>query len=295
MPTITRPVGTYGIPNPLPQAGNVGDYYFQANGTIWQKKAGSLGQLGTWVVVESAALGIPGPAGQNGLPGSPGTPGAPGAAGATGATGAAGQSTIPTLTPPVDANFTWINQITGAVSTQNASNPLGVNLYCPPTNGGSELVGRLWNVSYPSTPFHIQSYFLLSFLQNNYAFGVFFTDGTKFVALTAQQVDAPPVINFQVYKFNTHSSFNSAYSAGGVSFLAPYWMRLGDTGTNLTFDSSPDGVNWFNVLTVSRTDFMGGGPTGVGWFIYPNWNVSGGSFGNATPQSTTLVHWLQTV
>ena len=210
--------------------------------------------------------------------------------------GGGGGGPFPTLTPPVDADFTWINTTppSGTVNTQNASQPHGVNLYALPINNGSTLVGRIWNTQ-PSTPYHVQAYLLSAFLQNNYAFGVFFMDSAgKFLVFLAQQVDPTPVIALTAYEFSNYQTPVANVGPIAVSFLAPVWMRLGDDGTNLTFDVSPDGLNWVNWYTGLRGAYLNGGTYSVGWTMYPNWNVAGGSFSNATPQSTTLVHWLQT-
>lgn len=235
-----------------------------------------------------------------------GTPAAPTASSGTNTTqiattafvqAAVGSSTSllwPTLTPPTDSQFSWVNQISGATSTQNPGAPLGVNLYSPAVNNTACIVGRTWSTQL-STPYHLQGYFLPSFLENNYAYGLYFTDGTKLVVMMAQQVNAPPVLNLSVYKFSSATGTAAQYGASSaVSFLPALWMRLGDSGTNFTFDTSPDGLNWYNIFTVSRTDYLSGSTFSVGWFIYPSWNVSGGTFAYAYPMSITCVHFAAT-
>lgn len=93
---------SYGTMAPTPPQGQEGDYYFQANGTIWQK------QGGLWQPVQYANIGQPGPAGPPGPPGQTGLTGiegqtgpagATGATGATGAQGAAGSQGVAGLGP----------------------------------------------------------------------------------------------------------------------------------------------------------------------------------------------------
>lgn len=195
----------------------------------------------------------------------------------------------PTLTPPLDNTFGWINQL-GATSSQNASAPAGVYLQSPAINGGQNVIARWQNT--PATPYHVEAMFLPSFMENDYAYGMVFAEsGTgKLVTFLFQQVNSPPKMQINVYKHSSPTVAVAPYSGFPQTTLQMiHWMRIGDDGTNLTFDLSPDGLNWWNAFTIPRTDYLASGPNQIGYFVYPSNTVSG-----SYPMALTCVHWKVT-
>lgn len=79
-------------------------------------------------------------------------------------------------------------------------------------------------------------------------------------------------------KWTSPTSFSATrqqYGAGmncyemiGVQYK---WVRITDSGSNLAYYFSKDGFIWTQLITAfSRTNFLSGGPTGVGLFGYSN-------------------------
>lgn len=62
------------------------------------------------------------------------------------------------------------------------------------------------------------------------------------------------------------------------------WIELEDNGTTIFFRYSSDGVNFFEIFNVSRTDFMALGPNQVGWAV-------SNRGGNGNDHFQTLKSW----
>ncbi len=62
------------------------------------------------------------------------------------------------------------------------------------------------------------------------------------------------------------------------------WLELEDNGTTIFFRYSSDGINFFEIFSVSRTDFMAGGPNQVGWVV-------SNRGGNGNDHYETLKSW----
>ncbi len=189
----------------------------------------------------------------------------------------------PPFTPPNDSSFSWINQ-NSATTTQNARGAGAVYLASPAINSGQPVVGR--SVSAPSTPYHIVTYIEPSIFGAEFlGYGIGFQDsGTKLViSLTLAATGSGPLI--YAGKFSDPNTQSGNYGTNSIIEL-PRWQRMGDNGTNLTFDLSPDGVNWWNWFSASRTDYLSGGPASVLWFVYPA--------SSTYSSQATLYHWLVT-
>jgi hypothetical protein len=195
----------------------------------------------------------------------------------------------PTFTPPVDSTFSWINQLTGSTTTQNATGVNGIYYFVPGQSGGQNMVIRY--IAAPSTPYHIEGLFLPAIAgKDDLGFGMVFIESSsgKLVSFFFQTSSGQAQMS--IYKHSSATAVAAAYSGFPILMNAwPNWLRVGDNGTNLTFDLSPDGVNWWNVYTVSRTDYLSTGPNEVGFFAYPA-NSTGVNF----PVAYTLAHWKTT-
>ena len=62
--------------------------------------------------------------------------------------------------------------------------------------------------------------------------------------------------NIQYAKFNSPTSFFADYIAPSVSVGGKVWLRIVDNGTNRITLFSVDGINFLEIYTVGRTDFM---------------------------------------
>jgi hypothetical protein len=198
------------------------------------------------------------------------------------------RTAIAPFTPPIDANFSWINQ--GTATTASTVNPNGVYFLAPAISGGSNMIVRY--VAAPATPYHVQTYIQPTFLQNDYAWGLVFVESGsgKMVSHFMQQSDSPAHAKAAVVKHPSATTGGSYYTGFPlIGLMFPNWFRVGDDGTNLTFDFSPDGNNWWNMFTVSRTDYLTTGPNQVGFFLYPSNAVS-----TTIPLAALVAHWKVT-
>jgi hypothetical protein len=124
--------------------------------------------------------------------------------------------------------------------------------------------------SAPSTPYSIVTATQASFYgsaSTAWWYGLVLADGTG--AIISHGFFMPNTGLFQVSlsKMNSGSSESANYSQALCVCQGLYqWLKITDSGTNLTFYFSADGVNWNQTYQVSRTDWLTAGPTQVGLF-----------------------------
>lgn len=156
------------------------------------------------------------------------------------------------LTPPIDAQFTWVNQAGASVS----SSDVGIAMIIPAGGGDS---WRCREKIAPTPPYTITA--LLSH---------FGTGG--FGGLAFRNSGAGTLAGIFPYYFSTlTTSRNSVYvrkqtsptvvSADYISDqnIASYehiWIRIQDTGVNRISSLSKDGINFVQIHSVGRTDFL---------------------------------------
>lgn len=188
------------------------------------------------------------------------------------------------LTPPVDGDFAWVNQGSATVTTANG----GIHLSDPANVGGGF---RIRKKAAPATPYSIVVCMLpliatMAVGGNNPEVGMCWrqsTDGKLVVVRFANDVE---VINLFVDKFTNPTTFSARYTSMKANhFLAAgaLWLKLEDDGTNRKVHYGVDGVNWQQLHSVSRTDFLTADE--VGFYA---------SAGNATYKAgVTLLSWKQ--
>lgn len=156
------------------------------------------------------------------------------------------------MTPPVDGDFSWVNQGSATVVTTNG----GIYLQDPGTSGGN---WRLRVKSAPSTPYMITVAVLPNFIDDNsqrVAVGFRQSSDGK-LALFVIQADGGG--RFYSQKWNSPSSFNSNYAGSPAEINAntgPFFLRIADNGTNRILSASRDGQNFIQFHSVGRTDFL---------------------------------------
>lgn len=189
------------------------------------------------------------------------------------------------MTPPDDSLFAWVNQQSG-VTTQMT---WGVNVNIPGISAGQNTCARV--ISAPATPYHIETYIEpVTLYKGDLGYGLIFREsGTGKLVMFLMQVSGG-VLTCAVYKCASATAVTALYANTQFTLSKPPGsLRIGDNGTNLTFDFSPDLHNWWNLFSVSRTDYLAGGPNQVGHFGYP---------ANAAtpllPCSYTVSHWKAT-
>lgn len=239
--------------------------------------AGTTGPTGP-----TGSTGATGPTGPTGPSGGPSGPTGP-----TGPTGASGSSFIlyDGQVPPDDSLFAWVNQQSG-VNTQMAG---GTNINIPGISGGSNICARV--IASASTPYHTEAFILpVALFKGDIGYGVLFREsGTGKIVIFLMQTSGGQLVS-GVYKCSSATAIVAIYS--NTQFILsqpPGCLRIGDNGTNLTFDFSPDRTNWWQLFSVARNDYFTTAPDQVGHFGYP-----ANSATPLLPCSYTVTHWLNT-
>jgi hypothetical protein len=212
----------------------------------------SLMESGALVQTGPATWALPGTAGATGPAGPTGQTGATGAtgpAGADGRDGTDGTGGLPSGTPVVLADYSWVNQ-GGATATSTAA---GLWVTTPAASGDNL---RLLVKTKPSTGtltvclipcLHGANYAEASLCVRDSATGRVVTwavqsNGTGLLAAT--------------YWTNATTFSSKPMSASLPSLGAPVRMlRLADDGTDFKFSVSTDGVNFLQLYSASRTAF----------------------------------------
>lgn len=204
---------------------------------------------------------------------------------------------IPNATPPSrifdasgdpigHADFTWYNQ--GTATVEDLAD--GSILLTTPTGSGNQMRGK-W-MAPPSTPYVLTAAMAGLWLQSAVDYpqcgltvenGV---DGKLVCIMLHWRTGFSPAI--QIMKLNSYTSFNSSLrgpdEAAMPSELA--WLRFADNGTNHTFSMSLDGVNWLQLYTGSRTEWLSNGGNRIGFG-----HDRAGNDVDSIPHFTYLKHW----
>ena len=106
-------------------------------------------------------------------------------------------------------------------------------------------------------------------------FGITFRDSGGKIIPVYFNPNAGGVRALLVQKWNSSTSFSADYLAtndngAGMWYMdvSIFWLRLTDNSTTLTWSWSIDKMTWFDLHSVSRTDFMTSGPNGWGIWGY---------------------------
>jgi hypothetical protein len=186
------------------------------------------------------------------------------------------------ITALSQSSWTWVNQGSAAYSESGGT----VYITCP-TATGTNLRGRhksmsgitsvtmgiipeLWGVAAAGIRLMAHGILLREsgtgeltfFAMANFAFSV--------------GGGSPTIV---AYNFNSPTSGSAAIAERSIGVVPLYnFLRVTDSGGNLTFYHSLDKVNWYQFAQVSRTSFMAGGPDQIGWGIFNQASAGGEGF-----------------
>lgn len=192
--------------------------------------------------------------------------------------------TVP-VTPPVLADFAWVNQGTSTTSTYGPFTSIVAQ-------AATAYALRILKKSAPATPYTIEAGFLLPPLSNRATakgmlIGMGFRESTS-GKLHVIELNMDAVSQVRSFKYNSATSANAAYftavsfEPGAVGLIK---FRIRDNGTNRSMDmQGADGI-WHEFHTLSRTDFIT--PDEV--FVYLNLQ----STATGLPDRVPWVHWLE--
>lgn len=163
------------------------------------------------------------------------------------------------LTPPIDANFAWVNQ-GGATVTLGK---FGIALMAPFSGAGTRSL-RIRDKAAPATPYTIVAGIMCTSIHlttgsNEVEFGVGFRNaaaGTLAGAFFDSFQVTPRSLNIR--KYTNPTTFSADYlnfdSNGHSNHVM--WIKLADDGVNRIISISADGYNFIQLHSVGRTDFL---------------------------------------
>jgi len=196
-------------------------------------------------------------------------------AAANGSGGGGGGGTV--FVPPAMASFTYTNQPAGATAA-NIAGGLGIALFSPALAAAFNLNVILQNT--PATPYTMWARISSNAGSSAYSeYGIVLADGSgKYISFDFET-------NPLTIEYNTYSSATARAGNTTISAIGPPLIGINDDGTNLNLLVSYDGVSSFKQYSVSRTAYLGSGPTKIGFFT------------NGFSESLTMnvVHWAATL
>lgn len=170
-----------------------------------------------------------------------------------------------TIVKPVYADYTFDgHSVTGTpTATQQGRS---VYIYHPGTNGDSNV--EFYKTS-PATPYSmIAKIKSFSLAWGFVSIGIYMGDGTKFKRVVYQHNNNQITVD-RYTAWNTFSITNVAVTCS--VFSQPFeWMKVRDDGTNHKLYVSPDGQNWMELFSETRTTFTTGGTNRVGFTLNGN-------------------------
>lgn len=187
------------------------------------------------------------------------------------------------FTPPVDGDYSWINEGTATKTTGNGYITLS------DTDAGGDNI-RLRYKAIPSTPFTVTIAFLAVGGGGNthgWSAGLAVRQSSDGKIITFGPGYASPSQNYAMcLDFNSATSVNTSnlFVIGGAATFwgGPVcWIRYADNGTNRTWYTSPDGITWVSMFSEGRTTFLTADQ--IGFYINP-------FDGNC---AATFLHWVE--
>jgi len=168
------------------------------------------------------------------------------------------------LVPPDDTAFTWINQGAAAV-TQSGS---ALYLREP---GVTSRQGRLRLMPTPTPPYTLTAAVIPTFAPSatfqECGLVLYNTGGIgPLVYFGMMARDTASNVQLIGEKQTSPSNFSASYFEAYVPYLGhPVWLRIKDDGTNRTLHYSMDGLNFEQIHSAGRTDWIT--PDRIGYFV----------------------------
>lgn len=168
-----------------------------------------------------------------------------------------------TLVPPTLGNFTAINQGTATATTVGS----GIYVVAPATASGENL--RIWDQAIPAAPYTVTLALIPMIWEVNYhEVGICLRDsvGGRVVTFSCYSEAASLGSFVRGLKWFAPNSAASSYSQvrhSGPSTM--FFLRIQDDGTNRVTSCSRDGQNFYQIDSVSNTDWLT--PDRIGFFV----------------------------
>jgi hypothetical protein len=167
---------------------------------------------------------------------------------------------------PKLANFTWVNQPTGAAA---ADTNTGLAMYSP-AHGGDDLTSLEWSGTFPSPPYSVTIGVLPTLMGNYLSAALWIGDGSgksvNFGIIFDGSGGSGP--RPYIYNFSGNGGTGSVFDLG---YPTPYihFLQVQDDGTNFTLLAGEDLNSLVKIYSVSRTAFLSA-PSELGISLNPN-------------------------
>lgn len=197
------------------------------------------------------------------------------------------------FTPPVLADFTWVNQGAATVAVSN-----GILTFTDFKNSGDAVRYLKSNVAVsPTTPYTViiamvaSPGLMLNLSQGGFACGIALSDGTKYTIYGVTHGTNDNPLAFGVGQYATASSVPSWGGRNYFAFPPVLWLKLQTDGAIkrvLSTSLDPTNAGWQPVYSESNTNFLSETSVGIA-FDLPNPYMGTGATGN----SDSFVSWAQ--
>ena len=171
------------------------------------------------------------------------------------------KSAIPTISK------TGLSTSVNLGTSSHADNAAGYLWSAQTGSASDQLRGYTASYTAPLTTVDL----LLSFMgvgSTNGSVAVGFTDGTKFVTTRIYSNNGMPEVS--VDRWTNSTTFGSEVLTGGgragpsTFIVQPFWLRIKDDNTNISWSISHDGQEWTQLYSEARGAFLGGANA---WFF----------------------------
>lgn len=154
------------------------------------------------------------------------------------------------LTPPIDANFAWVNQGSATIDTSNG----GIYVSGPAT-AGVDLHIRVMTA--PATPYVVTALFMTNMpAETSGVVGLIFRQSSDGKIATCVVSQTSGFLRGQSTKYTNPTTFSAVYQNVALPSYQRIWLRIADNGTNRICSYSYDGIHFKQFHSVTRTDFL---------------------------------------
>jgi hypothetical protein len=156
------------------------------------------------------------------------------------------------FTPPSDTGFAWVNQGTSSIATTKDA----LALVGAATGSGANIVARVKTA--PATPYVITAALQGAMIEKQWqSYGLVFRESSSGKIHTFDFLANGTLTALRSAKFTSATVFSAQYIDAAVATGGGLlWLRISDDGTNRKCSFSRDGVNFIEIHSVGRTDFL---------------------------------------
>ena len=185
------------------------------------------------------------------------------------------------LTQPINGDYTWDNTGNGTVTTTYG----GIVAFSSQALSGQL---QIRHKTAPTPPYTITVGFLGHYQQlNSNQVGIGFRDSTGKITMCGLGYNS--TWQMRRTKWNSATSYNSEYGNIAIPPMLVHgpiiWLQMVHDNTNLLYNMSSNGINWTEISSISKTNFVDCSGAHQVFFGWGDANADVGM---------TLLHWKET-